>query len=507
MSKNLVVCQDGCRVRLESAVFEGWIKPKNVDDLQTYSSKTLDETKYPGPKWIGSKMPAALMQQVLGTIHEFPRMETAYTLYYNTATREWAVKCPDQSGAGASVHFYDDGTGMPEGFTLMGSIHTHPEMGAFWSGTDLNDQQFKAGLHIVFGLRNGLVSQYKCTGFFPSMQQDQELWDVLEEVDFGQVYEPVAEWVETIKKQAYHPPVRTTWYGQYSYPAGGGYYSVNKDGSYTYHYGYPQKPANQCYGGYGGYGGADYGYGYGGYGYGWNWGGKKDKHSKHNKQRSYWRDYWDDYDEGEYDYDLLPSVVKGQTSSNAGVKITTQKEKDDDDATPAAAPTETQDIGDTTEFKVALLDALNDPTLAARLVDVFTDPDVRQPLEMIAGLSVTDTFDKSDVLLSIETFMTGETVLADMDDEEARQIFEGLMDLKPDLNVVDSTNALGNDTNITSLCNLMVNAVNAYTESECVSSDVLNEWLRILKDSYEALLTMKSAYDNPEVDETGEEQC
>ena len=53
----------------------------------------------------------------------------------------------------------------------------------------------------------------------------------------------------------------------------------------------------------------------------------------------------------------------------------------------------------------------------------------------------------------------------------------------------------------------MVNAVNAYTESECVSSDVLNEWLRILKDSYEALLTMKAAYDNPEVEEPGEEQC
>ena len=211
--RQFVIAQDGVRVRLESPCLEGWVAPKNLEELQTYATKALDKERFPGPKWIGAKLPAELMKKVLGTLRQFPHTETAYTLYYNATEGKWDVKCPEQSGQGASVSFEDDGTGMPVGYTLMGSIHTHPEMGAFWSGTDLHDQQFKAGLHIVFGLHDGLVTQHKCTVFMPNAQEDQNIWDVLEEVDFSQAYDPVPEWVETIKKQSYHRVTTYKYYG------------------------------------------------------------------------------------------------------------------------------------------------------------------------------------------------------------------------------------------------------------------------------------------------------
>lgn len=87
--KSFVIAQDGVRVRLESPCLEGWVEPKNLAELQTYATKALDKTRYPGPKWIGAKMPAELMKKVLGTLRQFPHTETAYTLYYNAGEGKW----------------------------------------------------------------------------------------------------------------------------------------------------------------------------------------------------------------------------------------------------------------------------------------------------------------------------------------------------------------------------------------------------------------------------------
>ena len=445
MVKQFIVAQDGIKVRLDSPCLEGWVAPKSLEDLQTYAQRPLPKDKFPGPKWIGSKMPADLLKKVLGTIHEFPHTETAYVLYYNPTEQKWAVKCPEQYGAGASVSFEDDGKDMPEGYTILGSIHTHPEMGAFWSGTDLNDQKFKAGLHIVFGLHNGLVSQYKCTVFLPSAQEDQELSDVLEDVDFNQVYDPDPAWVEIIKKQSYRRPVPVAKYY-------GGHTSVQHTQLPAGHYGsasYQYNPSYSC---------GQYHYGkdkksnwYGGAWYGANW---------------YGSSWWDaDY---EYDYD------------------------DTIEDRPAEPKKSVEDIRD------AFLACLESQTDATKLTDVLLDAEVVGKLEQTTGIVVTDSYDKADVLLSIEAFMTGETVLADMTDEEARQIFEGLVDLHPQLQIVDPDNALGNDINVEALCDMLSGVVESYSKSKCISPDTLDSLLGTLKQTYESLLEYRAQHDNPE---------
>lgn len=463
MSKDYVVGNDGVRVRLTSQCLEGWIKPKNLEDLQTYASKELDTEKFHGPRWIGAKMQADLLKQVLGTIHVFPKMETAYSLYYSTEEKKWAVKVPEQNGSGASVSFYDDGKDMPEGFALLGSIHTHPEMGAFWSGTDLSDQQFKHGLHIVFGLHDGLVSQAKCTVFFPSQQEDQDISDVLEEVDFTQVYEPVEEWVEIIQRQSYRRPVATVKvYGnngaviQHRTLPAGHYKPANNYAGYTYDPGYGRSSWYNTYGGSNGYGSNWYGSDwYGGSWYGGSW------------------------SSGAWDSDYVDDITGNNTE-----EITVDAAKD---------------------LKSAILEALNDSDSAAMLVDVLTDPAVRGPLEMTTGVMVVDSLDKTDVLISIEDLMTGETVLKDLEDEEARQIFEGLMDLRPDFNIIDRNNALGNDINIESLCYLLKKAASAYSDTPCVSDDTVATWLNTLKETYETVLAAQAEHENPT--DTEAEEC
>jgi len=443
--RDFVIAQDGVRVRLESPCIQGWVTPKNLEELQTYAHKALDKDRYPGPKWIGAKLPADLMKKVLGTLHEFPHTETAYTLYYNATENKWDIKCPEQSGQGASVSFEDDGTGMQPGYTLMGSIHTHPEMGAFWSGTDLNDQKFKAGLHMVFGLRNGLVSQHKCTIFMPNAQEDQDIWDVIEQVDFNQVYEPVPEWVETIKKQSYQRAVTVKYFG--GSRATGKSLPAGHYGGYNYNYNGKGK----------GYAGYDYNYGgqnsfdwnaYYGSCCGSNWGG--------------WGDYYDD-------------------------------DIEDRSYTPSKTPAATY-YGN---IRYSIERCLDTNQGVLELADALLDQKIRGPIEQLAGIAIIDGCDKNDIMTGMESLMTGDTPLTDMDDEEARQIFEGLVDLKPDIKLVDPNNALGNDVNVGALCDILEGIVNSYSESECISADVLQDLLQTLKNCYEGLLAAQTDHDNP----------
>ncbi len=201
--EDYVIGTDKCLVRTNSALLEGWEPCVDIATLKAFASKTIADDIVEGVAWKGTKLPADLFKQVLGTIDQFPKMEVAFSLYYNIGTNKWAIKCPEQCGAGASVHFKDDGDDMPSGYAIIGSIHTHPEMGAFWSGTDTADQRGKYGVHFVFGLRDGKVDTHKAVIVTPTAEYAQELSALVEIVPFNEDYEPNAEWVRTIEEQTY----------------------------------------------------------------------------------------------------------------------------------------------------------------------------------------------------------------------------------------------------------------------------------------------------------------
>lgn len=244
MKKDYVITRDKCLIHTDSPLLEGWETCPDVKTLMAFAGPLDTTDKGPSMRWKGSKCPNSVLGPVLGTIAQFPKTETAYSLYYNNSTSEWAIKCPKQYGTAASVTYKDDGDEMPEGFGIIGSIHTHPEMGAFWSGTDMNDQKYKHGVHIVFGLRNGKVSAHLVTIFTKNGSYNQNFEDIFEPVDFNADYAFSQEWVDVINAQELKPTIKPfspkTWRydtTQYQYQYGvpeGRDYPYKHNSTYMY---------------------------------------------------------------------------------------------------------------------------------------------------------------------------------------------------------------------------------------------------------------------------------
>ena len=200
MSRNYVVGNDRVLVHTDSPLLEGWEPCTSVRQLQAFAGKIPDSI-IAGMKWKGSKFPAELMKKVLGTVHEFKYMETAFSLYYRLRDHSWKINIPKQAGSPSHVHYEDAGNELGDEYYYIGSIHTHPEIAAFWSGTDLSDQQKQHGIHIVLSLHGGLVESYKLSIFTPTGVYDKDFTDIFEDVDFQTVHAPESAWVEKIKKQ------------------------------------------------------------------------------------------------------------------------------------------------------------------------------------------------------------------------------------------------------------------------------------------------------------------
>lgn len=191
-------------VKVDTPLIQGWVECKSLRLLQAHAEHPLREDIKSGLGWRGAKLPADLFKKVLGTVHEFPNMETGFVLCYKLSDKSWKVVCTEQKGTGASVHFgIDKSTPIPDGYAEVGTIHTHPNIPAFWSHTDLNDFKDTDGVYVVLGLQNGKPVATKCSITRDNVEYDCPLWDVFEEVDLQGDYDPEPEWVERIKKQSY----------------------------------------------------------------------------------------------------------------------------------------------------------------------------------------------------------------------------------------------------------------------------------------------------------------
>lgn len=124
-------------------------------------------------KWTGAKVGKDLLLQVAALANCFPRMEIMVCLYYSSTEQKWLANVPKQKGSGAHVKYDDEDFEPPKGYEFLGTIHTHPEMSAFWSCIDRNDQNRKNGLHLVLGLRNGKINEVLCSLFYNGKQYDQ----------------------------------------------------------------------------------------------------------------------------------------------------------------------------------------------------------------------------------------------------------------------------------------------------------------------------------------------
>jgi len=114
-----------------------------LEDVQTFA-----KIKIP-------KLPIKLFANILGFFRDVYKLyssESVVLLYYNKNDKSYKVFVPEQEVSCASLSYKSDNT--IQNYLLVGSIHSHANMSAFHSGTDVHDEEKFDGLHITIGKVN-----------------------------------------------------------------------------------------------------------------------------------------------------------------------------------------------------------------------------------------------------------------------------------------------------------------------------------------------------------------
>jgi len=146
--------------------FVGRVIEKSKDELpETFLS--LQETcEYTMPAIPNSLIEK--MDQFFRLVHSQHGTESIVLLTYDmekSGPEGWGVLVPEQSNTAAHCKYDADSIAeiKPDHVMIVGSVHSHPEMSAYASGTDHDDQADFDGLHITYGWQkssNNGLTQY-----------------------------------------------------------------------------------------------------------------------------------------------------------------------------------------------------------------------------------------------------------------------------------------------------------------------------------------------------------
>lgn len=139
------------------------------------------------------KLPREILMQCNGfmkAVYDKHKSESVVLLYHNFSQKNWIFCVPEQTVSGGAAHYklnektqYVFGKGvmnaLPEGYTMIGSIHSHASMSAFASGTDNNDECNFDGFHITVGNMDREFT-YHARLIMSGMKKDVNLSQVVE---------------------------------------------------------------------------------------------------------------------------------------------------------------------------------------------------------------------------------------------------------------------------------------------------------------------------------------
>lgn len=208
--------EQGAFIKVEGPTVEGWHKCElpellaNQEPCEDLSGYTL--------KWAGKKLPKELIADVLALANHFPHMEVHVCLYYSTQEEKWLPHVPKQHGSSAFVEYDDEQWEAPKGYYFTGTIHTHPNIAAFWSSTDKADQEKHNGLHVVLSLKEGKLDDYLVSLSYHGKLYPQEK-DLVEMPDLDKLPEAREDWLEQVKEE-FQPKVSLSVPDAYKAPEG-----------------------------------------------------------------------------------------------------------------------------------------------------------------------------------------------------------------------------------------------------------------------------------------------
>lgn len=140
---------------LDNGPVRGWIPLQSTDQACIYADRSQASDAPEDSEmasWKMSPVPKDMVAQILGLIKHYNSIEVMVALYYNAEEDSWWAYPPKQWGVSAHVSYEeDDEHSPPPGYYFSGTVHSHPNMAAFWSATDDADQRGKNGIHMVCG--------------------------------------------------------------------------------------------------------------------------------------------------------------------------------------------------------------------------------------------------------------------------------------------------------------------------------------------------------------------
>lgn len=108
------------------------------------------------------KIPEVLFRKILSffkEVYDKYRAEVAAIIFYNPISKKYKIKIPSQEVSGASVSNYEIIPNFAN-YIKVGTIHSHANMSAFHSTTDINDESNFDGFHFTIGHIKDLERNY-----------------------------------------------------------------------------------------------------------------------------------------------------------------------------------------------------------------------------------------------------------------------------------------------------------------------------------------------------------
>lgn len=138
-----VVGKEGVFIKKRLGIMESLSPVKNISILESVQATA---------KMHIAKMPAIMVAKIANfftDVYEEHRSEAVVLLFYNEEHEHYKIVVPPQKVSAAGAEYNRAIT--VEGYTMIGTIHSHANFSAFHSGTDQGDEQSFDGLHITFG--------------------------------------------------------------------------------------------------------------------------------------------------------------------------------------------------------------------------------------------------------------------------------------------------------------------------------------------------------------------
>lgn len=138
-----IVAKEGIFLKKKLGIMESIAPVKNVSTLQSIASYARMHI---------NKIPSTTFAKIVDffkKVYQQFHGEAIVLLFYNEETGKYRIVPPHQKVSGAALQ-YNRGVSI-EGWTMIGTIHSHGSMSAFHSGTDHDDEETFDGLHITVG--------------------------------------------------------------------------------------------------------------------------------------------------------------------------------------------------------------------------------------------------------------------------------------------------------------------------------------------------------------------